>query len=79
MIKHYYACYDSLQYPLLFSRGESGWHHGIQRIMSENRKRARHVCEDDIAIDPASIGTPSDLINLEQTGTYKLKIFTMCL
>nr|XP_027096981.1 uncharacterized protein LOC113716755 isoform X4 [Coffea arabica] len=72
MIKHYYACYDSLQCPLLFPRGESGWHHGIQRITCENRKRSRPVCEADIAIDPASIGSPSDLINLEQRGKYKL-------
>ena len=70
MIKHYYACYDSLQYPLLFPCSESGWHHGIQRITCENRKRARHVCEDDIPIDLASISGPSNLINLEQRGKY---------
>ncbi|XP_027150281.1 uncharacterized protein LOC113750513 [Coffea eugenioides] len=55
-----------IQYPLLFPCSESGWHHGIQRITCENRKRAHHVCEDDIPIDLASISGPSDLINLEQ-------------
>ncbi|XP_027090301.1 uncharacterized protein [Coffea arabica] len=55
-----------IQYPLLFPCSESGWHHGIQRITCENRKRARHVCEDDIPIDLASISGPSNLINLEQ-------------
>ncbi|KAK9688716.1 hypothetical protein RND81_09G006000 [Saponaria officinalis] len=29
---HYYGCYDPLQYPLLFPRGESGWHQGISRV-----------------------------------------------
>ena len=30
-IRHYYGCYDPLQYPLLFPHGESGWHPGIPR------------------------------------------------
>ncbi|KAM3289573.1 hypothetical protein P3S67_017861 [Capsicum chacoense] len=28
-VKHYYGCYDPLQYPLLFSSGELGWHQKI--------------------------------------------------
>lgn len=27
-----YACYDPLQYPLLFLNGESGWHYNIKRL-----------------------------------------------
>ena len=30
-VKHYYGCYDPLQYPLLHSKGESGWHQNIQK------------------------------------------------
>ena len=26
-IKHYYGCYDPLQYLLLFLKGDVGWHH----------------------------------------------------
>lgn len=28
-IGYYYGCYDALQYPLMFSYGELGWHQGI--------------------------------------------------
>lgn len=28
-VKHYYGYYDALQYPLLFPRGEVGWHQNI--------------------------------------------------
>lgn len=30
---HYHGCYDSLQYLLLFPRGEVGWHQNILRII----------------------------------------------
>ncbi|XP_027171825.1 uncharacterized protein LOC113771446 [Coffea eugenioides] len=63
-IQHYYGCYDPLQYPLLFPRGECGWHHGIKRL--SKRKRGGDACEDDINIDPASVNSSSELIDLEQ-------------
>lgn len=28
-VRHYYGCYDPLQYPLLFPHGEVGWHQNI--------------------------------------------------
>lgn len=31
-IKHYYGCYDPLQYPLLFPSGENGWHQNIPKF-----------------------------------------------
>lgn len=30
-VKHYFSCYDPLQYPLLFPMGESGWHQDIKK------------------------------------------------
>ncbi|KAI0497090.1 hypothetical protein KFK09_023418 [Dendrobium nobile] len=30
-IKHYFGCYDPLQYPILFPNGEVGWHQNINR------------------------------------------------
>ncbi|GAA0170490.1 hypothetical protein LIER_24735 [Lithospermum erythrorhizon] len=30
-LKHYYGCYDPLQYPLLFPFGEAGWHRNIPK------------------------------------------------
>lgn len=35
-IQYYYGCYDPLQYPLLFSRGEAGWDEGIVRNLRLN-------------------------------------------
>ncbi|KAK9740632.1 hypothetical protein RND81_03G049700 [Saponaria officinalis] len=31
-IMHYYGCYDPLQYPILFPRGECGWRQGLPRV-----------------------------------------------
>ncbi|XP_027152040.1 uncharacterized protein LOC113752100 [Coffea eugenioides] len=70
-IQHYYGCYDALQYPLLFPRGECGWHHGIKRLCK--RKRGGDACEDEINIDPASVNSPSELINLEQRAADRGK------
>ncbi|XP_071905593.1 uncharacterized protein [Coffea arabica] len=63
-LQHYYGCYDPLQYPLLFPRGECGWHHGIKRL--RKRKRGEDACEADLNIDPTSVNTSSELIDLEQ-------------
>jgi len=30
-VKHYYGCYDPLQYPLILPKREAGWHQGIQK------------------------------------------------
>lgn len=35
-IKHYYGCYDALQYPLLFPKGENGWHQNIPKFKDGN-------------------------------------------
>lgn len=32
LVHYYYGCYDSLQYSLLFPRGENGWHCGIPKL-----------------------------------------------
>ncbi|XP_075500132.1 uncharacterized protein LOC142538720 [Primulina tabacum] len=32
IIKHYFGCYDPLQYPLIFPNGEPGWHRNIKRL-----------------------------------------------
>lgn len=36
-VKHYYGCYDPLQYPLLFPNGEVGWHQGIRKQLQPNK------------------------------------------
>ena len=68
-IHHYFSLYDPLQYPLLFPRGEPGWHHGILRN-SDSGKRKCEASNDADLIDSSSIGTASDLIRLEQEGKF---------
>lgn len=34
-IKHYYGCCDPLQYPLLFPRGDTGWHQNIKKVCAK--------------------------------------------
>lgn len=37
-VMHYFGCYDLLQYPLLFPKGESGWHQGIKITVSHTNE-----------------------------------------
>ena len=37
-IKHYYSCYDPLQYPLLFPLGELGWHCRIPKVNAKEHQ-----------------------------------------
>ncbi|XP_027072018.2 uncharacterized protein [Coffea arabica] len=71
-IQHYFACYDPLQYPLLFPRGESGWHHGIPKKNVSCPKK-RNIDEDDMLSDVSLIEGPSELIDLEKTAAEKGK------
>ncbi|KAG7980703.1 hypothetical protein I3843_05G196400 [Carya illinoinensis] len=32
IVQYYFGCYDSLQYPLLFPFGDSGWPQGIKKV-----------------------------------------------
>ena len=65
-IKHYYGCYDPLQYPILFPQGECGWHHGVKKL--RKRKRKAYSCKDDLNVDPSSVDSPSHLLDLERRG-----------
>ena len=66
-IQHYFACYDSLQYPLLFPRGESGWHYGIPRS-TISHKRKRNESDDDALADVSQMRSAADLIDMENEG-----------
>ena len=33
IIKHYFGYFDTLQYPLIFSNGDTGCHEGIKRFI----------------------------------------------
>ncbi|XP_027102730.1 uncharacterized protein [Coffea arabica] len=63
-IQHYFAGYDSLQYPLLFPRDESGWHYGIPRNTIPH-KRKRKESDDDALPDVSQIRSVAGLIDME--------------
>nr|XP_027108801.1 uncharacterized protein LOC113728613 [Coffea arabica] len=63
-VQPYYGCCDSLQYPLLFPRGESGWHYGIKRFHKKEKKG--NLSAINQSVDLSSIDTPSQLLELEQ-------------
>ncbi|KAK9690274.1 hypothetical protein RND81_09G117500 [Saponaria officinalis] len=45
-IKHYYGCYDPLQYPLLFPYGECGWNQGLLKIPKKHSSTTIQQNED---------------------------------
>ncbi|KAM3305691.1 hypothetical protein P3S67_012558 [Capsicum chacoense] len=48
LINYYYGCYDPLQYSLLFSYGQNGWHCGIKKVIQRsNTVRRGLYCEHD--------------------------------
>ncbi|XP_027171842.1 uncharacterized protein LOC113771461 [Coffea eugenioides] len=62
---------DDESYPLLFLRGESGWHHGIKRAYK--RKRTDHSFDEEVIIDPSSVHEPSELMDLEKRAADRGK------
>ncbi|XP_056687837.1 uncharacterized protein [Spinacia oleracea] len=46
-IMNYYGCYDLLQYPLLFPRGDCGWNQGLKK-MSTGGRRQLQVQQDPV-------------------------------
>ncbi|XP_012856992.1 PREDICTED: uncharacterized protein LOC105976260 [Erythranthe guttata] len=81
-IKHYYGCYDPLQYPLLFPKGETGWHQNIFKI-STNISRSsgrgtgqlRIVDIEDITRQPQVInGENNQKVSCREYSCYRLQI-----
>ncbi|GER39179.1 DNA helicase homolog [Striga asiatica] len=67
-IKHFYGCYDPLQYPLLFPRGETGWHQNINKLPTTNshiKRRGRHSNVHSELI-PSTISSATDVLSREQ-------------
>ncbi|KAL0385744.1 UNVERIFIED_CONTAM: hypothetical protein Sradi_2968700 [Sesamum radiatum] len=70
-IEYYYGCYDPLQYPLLFPRGEPGWHVGIKRKNHSEiigyQKRMRS-CEGEHLVHPSRVSSGVQLLQAEAEG-----------
>ncbi|XP_074293093.1 uncharacterized protein LOC141620007 [Silene latifolia] len=76
-ILHYYGCYDPLQYPLLFTFGETRWHRRIYRVSSNPR---RSPDPPTFPINEVLIQTAEDLLDNEEqvAGTSESKKKVSC-
>ncbi|XP_021719151.1 uncharacterized protein LOC110686855 isoform X2 [Chenopodium quinoa] len=63
-IAHYYGCYDPLQYPLLFPRGECGWHQGLKKVLHD---RDRQLATEPDPIQSCAVQTPAEFLDAEAT------------
>ncbi|KAK9666371.1 hypothetical protein RND81_14G180300 [Saponaria officinalis] len=61
-IMHFYGCYDPLQYPLLFPKGECGWHQGLKKNVATSQVRTNAESE---TAPPESFSTTEALLEAE--------------
>ncbi|XP_027169321.1 uncharacterized protein LOC113769034 [Coffea eugenioides] len=72
IMKHYFSCYDPLQYPLIFASVEPGWHQGINRIARTPNVHGATSCEREVELAPGAGTTPDQLMNAENLDFYRL-------
>ena len=80
-IRHYYGCYDALQYPLLFPYGKNGWHPGIPRLPRATGQASGRSTPANrsrpIPLAPVhTTSTEEDLITAEETCKF-LKVLQL--
>ena len=73
-IFYHYGCYDPLQYPLLFPRGESGWHPHIKKFDKSNNDDANG--ENNNMFNHSTYESAEDIIQQETQGNFTILIFT---
>ncbi|XP_021759606.1 uncharacterized protein LOC110724492 [Chenopodium quinoa] len=69
-IYHYYGCYDPLQYPLLFPRGDCGWHHGLLKMSHGGRSQVEDL--SNIVISD-NVQEAADLVTEEGSAAARGK------
>ncbi|XP_073028580.1 uncharacterized protein [Primulina eburnea] len=74
IIKHYFSCYDPMQYPLIFPNGESGWHRKIARLNQMQKKmRPKPICRGQTIYDIQSSTNAAHGIQTENEDLSKRK------
>ncbi|XP_021761301.1 uncharacterized protein LOC110726143 [Chenopodium quinoa] len=66
-IAHYYGCYDPLQYPLLFPKGECGWNQGLKKI---SHGGDRQIASELDPIQSCAVHITEDFLDAEETRKY---------
>ncbi|XP_019233403.1 PREDICTED: uncharacterized protein LOC109214007 [Nicotiana attenuata] len=74
LVHYYYGCYDPLQYPLLFSFGENGWHCGIKKIVqTKNVTKRRAYCEHEQLPSISNMCSIDGFLDMEDESLQKGK------
>ncbi|XP_015160967.1 uncharacterized protein [Solanum tuberosum] len=72
LVNYYYGCYDPLQYPLLFSYGQNGWHCGIKKINNTyTSSKTTNTSEYDQLPSVKNITSIDRLLHIESTVLSK--------
>ncbi|XP_073015106.1 uncharacterized protein [Primulina eburnea] len=74
IIKHYFSCYDPMQYPLIFPNGESGWHRKIARLNQMQKKmRPKPICRGQTIYDIQGSTNAAHGIQTENEGDSRFE------
>ncbi|CAI9109037.1 OLC1v1008774C1 [Oldenlandia corymbosa var. corymbosa] len=73
-VRHYYACMDPLQYPILFPGGQSGWHRMIPRHGVGSCSCVRETADLFSREAIAEMESPEDISALEEQGKFTLMV-----
>ncbi|XP_023771820.1 uncharacterized protein LOC111920477 [Lactuca sativa] len=73
-IQSYWACYDSLSYPLFFPNGEPGWHYKIPRqgVSINEIVNDTEIIEEDLEETDGRTGRKT--VSMREYYCYKLQI-----
>ncbi|XP_027077088.2 uncharacterized protein [Coffea arabica] len=75
ILKQYYGCYDTLQYPLIFAKGETGWHKDILRIpRSDVLNQLGSTCQNQNILSIQNCSHIDEVISAEEKVSKKKKI-----
>ena len=69
-VEYYFGCYDSLQYPLMFPFGDTGWHQGIRKI---DKHKRQFYCEGQFMIDPNKMASVAEMLDKEAEGIWRVQ------
>ncbi|XP_027157485.1 uncharacterized protein LOC113759078 [Coffea eugenioides] len=71
MLKQYYGCYDTLQYPLIFAKGETGWHKDILRIpRSDVLNQSGSTCQNQNILSVQNCSHIDEVISAEEKASF---------
>ncbi|XP_049346841.1 uncharacterized protein LOC125811408 [Solanum verrucosum] len=71
-VKHYYGCYDPLQYPLILPNGKGDWHQGIVKSRNPNIGSTTDATTS-ANICPRSYASATEVLNNEEQGVRREK------